>query len=80
MHLPPIQITAAKPSAKRYKLTDGDALNLPVQPTGKTFWRMNYRHLDRLVPFRPSASSGVGRRDVDDDSRGNTRRFPSFGG
>ncbi len=47
MHLTHIQITTAKPAAKPYKLSDGDALHLLIQPNGSKFWRMNYRYLGR---------------------------------
>jgi len=36
-------ITAARPQAKPYKLTDGLGLYLLVMPTGGRLWRMNYR-------------------------------------
>ena len=37
----------AKPKEKPYKLTDGAALYLLVQPNGRKLWRMNYRYLDK---------------------------------
>ena len=38
-----LQITAAKPKAKPYTLSDGQGLALSVQPSGAKLWRFRYR-------------------------------------
>ena len=47
MSLTQLQITNAKPAVKPYKLVDGGALYLLIEPTGAKKWRMNYRHCGR---------------------------------
>ncbi|SDA25604.1 integrase arm-type DNA-binding domain-containing protein [Sphingomonas sp. NFR15] len=39
-----LQITAAKPKAKPYTLSDGQGLALSVQPSGAKLWRFRYRY------------------------------------
>jgi integrase len=39
-----LQITAAKPKAKPYNLTDGQGLFLVIQTTGSKLWRFRYRY------------------------------------
>lgn len=43
MGLTAIAIKAAKPRAKQYKLQDSIGLYLLITPTGRRYWRMNYR-------------------------------------
>ncbi|MEM9840197.1 MAG: integrase arm-type DNA-binding domain-containing protein [Pseudomonadota bacterium] len=43
MPLTDVQVRAAKPREKPFKLADGDGLYLPVQPNGSKLWRMKYR-------------------------------------
>jgi integrase len=42
MSLTELEIKNAKPTAKRYKMTDDDGLYLDVRSTGKKIWRMRY--------------------------------------
>lgn len=42
-----IQINAAKPAVKAYKLHDSLGLLLAVQPNGSKLWRLNYRYLGK---------------------------------
>lgn len=43
MALNDVQIRAAKPTDKQYKLTDGEGMLLLVHPNGSKYWRLNYR-------------------------------------
>lgn len=43
MALNDVQIRAAKPTDKQYKLTDGEGMHLLVHPNGSKYWRLNYR-------------------------------------
>lgn len=43
MALNDVQIRAAKPTDKQYKLTDGEGLYLLVHSNGSKYWRLNYR-------------------------------------
>lgn len=47
MALTHLQIGHLKPAERPYKVTDGGALYLIVQPNGSKLWRMNYRYLDK---------------------------------
>lgn len=47
MGLSIVAIKAAKSRDRPYKITDGDGLHLLVMPTGKRYWRMNYRYLGK---------------------------------
>lgn len=42
-----IQVAAAKPADKPYKLHDDKGLHLLVRPNGSKLWRMRYRFLDK---------------------------------
>ena len=64
MALTHIAITKAKPQTAAYKLTDGDALYLLVQPSGAKLWRMNYRHLGRQRTLYFGAWPEVGLADA----------------
>ena len=44
MPLTVVAVKNAKPRLKPYKLADGGALYLFVQPQGQKYWRMNYRY------------------------------------
>jgi phage/plasmid primase-like uncharacterized protein len=41
-----LQIKAAKPKDRPYKLADGGGLYVEVMPTGGKLWRMKYRRPD----------------------------------
>lgn len=43
MALNDVQIRAAKPTGKQYKLTDGEGMHLLVHPNGSKYWRLSYR-------------------------------------
>jgi hypothetical protein len=43
MQLNDVKIRNAKPSAKPYKISDGDGMFLYVQPNGSKYWRLKYR-------------------------------------
>jgi integrase len=43
MALKDTRIRNAKPSAKPYKLTDGEGLHLEIKPNGSKLWRLRYR-------------------------------------
>lgn len=43
MALNDVQIRAAKPKDKQYKLTDGQGMHLLVHPNGSKYWRLSYR-------------------------------------
>ncbi|MFT4091920.1 MAG: integrase arm-type DNA-binding domain-containing protein, partial [Asticcacaulis sp.] len=43
MLLSDTQIRNAKPKDKAYKLSDGDGLNLNIQPNGSRLWQLRYR-------------------------------------
>ncbi len=43
MPLTDLQVRAAKPRSKPFKLGDGDGLYLLIQPNGSKLWRMKYR-------------------------------------
>ena len=47
MGLTAVAIKAAKGREKPYKLTDSDGLHLLVMPSGRRYWRMNYRYLGK---------------------------------
>lgn len=44
MPLTDVQVRAAKPREKPFKLADGDGLYLLIQPNGSKLWRMKYRY------------------------------------
>lgn len=70
MALNHLQITHLTASEKPYKVTDGGALYLVVQPTGSKLWRMNFRHLGRQRTLHmgawPDVSIAAARRLRDD--------------
>lgn len=43
MALNDVQIRAAKPRDKQYKLTDGQGMHLLVHSNGSKYWRLSYR-------------------------------------
>lgn len=43
MALTDVQVRAAKPREKPYKLGDSEGLYLLIQPNGSKVWRMKYR-------------------------------------
>ncbi len=43
MPLNDVQIKAAKPTDKQFKLTDGEGMHLLVHPNGSKYWRLSYR-------------------------------------
>src|SRR3546814_3154893 len=42
-----LRITAAKPAAKPFNLSDGQGLFLTVQPNGSKIWKLSFRHLGK---------------------------------
>ena len=42
-----IQISASKPAAKPYNLSDSQGLHLTVRPNGSKLWRMSFRNLGK---------------------------------
>ncbi len=47
MHLSSFSVEKAKPSAKPYKLADGNGLHILINPNGSKLWRFRYRHNGR---------------------------------
>jgi integrase len=45
------EIKAAKPKAKKYKLSDGGGLFLQINSNGSKLWRLNYRFNDKLKEY-----------------------------
>jgi integrase len=43
MPLTILQVKAARPAAKAYKLADGQGMYLEIVPSGKKYWRLKYR-------------------------------------
>lgn len=41
------QVRAAKPGPRPRRLSDGEGLYLQIDPNGRRYWRLNYRHLDK---------------------------------
>ena len=70
MKLSNTQCAKAKPTERPYKLTDGNGLYLEVMPTGKKYWRWQYRFAGKRprLPFGPypevSLAEARDRRDV----------------
>lgn len=48
MPLTTTALNAAKDKEKQYKLRDGDGLHLLVMPTGKRYWRLDFRHFGKF--------------------------------
>ena len=59
-----IQITAAKPKAKAYNLSDGQGLYLTITPAGSKLWRLNYRYLDKQKTLHLAAWPALGLADA----------------
>ena len=47
MKLTAIQVKAAKPKDKPYKLMDGSGLYLLINKAGRKYWRYNYRFMKK---------------------------------
>ena len=72
MSLTDIQLKAAKPAVKPYKLADGKGLYLYVAATGLRSWRMKYRFLgkEKVLTFGPYPEVKLGEaRDKRDAAR-----------
>jgi integrase len=72
MSLTDIQLKAAKPGTKPYKLADGKGLYLYVAATGLRSWRMKYRYLgkEKVLTFGPYPEVKLGEaRDKRDAAR-----------
>jgi hypothetical protein len=41
------KVKAAKPAQSPYKLADGEGMYLLVNPSGRKYWRLDYRHHDK---------------------------------
>ena len=48
-----LQITAAKPKAKPYNLSDGQGLVLAIQTTGSKLWRFRYLGKQKTLHIGP---------------------------
>lgn len=59
MPLTALQVKAAKPGLKPYKLADERGMYLLVQTSGSKLWRLNYRHLDKFKTFALGAFPDV---------------------
>jgi len=44
MALSALAVQKAAPREKAYKIADGDGLHLLIQPNGRKYWRLRYRH------------------------------------
>ncbi len=55
MPLTDTAVKIAKPTDKPYRLTDGKGLYLIVNPTGRKYWRIDYRHDSK----RQTLSAGI---------------------
>lgn len=55
MRLSEFAIRKAKPKEKPYRMSDGGALHLLVQPSGSKLWQMRYRHggKENVLSFGP---------------------------
>ncbi len=55
MALSAVAIRNARPREKLYKLADGNGLHLLVQPNGKKYWRLRYRHngVEKMLALGP---------------------------
>lgn len=76
MPLTDIQLKAAKPAAKPYKLADAKGLYLYVAATGLRSWRMKYRFLgkEKVLTFGPYPEVKLGEaRDKRDAARATLR-------
>lgn len=59
-----LKISAAKPAAKAFNLSDGQGLFLTVQPNGSKLWKMSFRHLDRQKTLHFGLWPDVGLADA----------------
>ena len=56
MKLTVIQVQRAKATACEYNLPDGKGLYLAVTPTGRKYWRYNFRRADGKATRMTTAS------------------------
>lgn len=59
-----LRITAAKPAAKPFNLSDGQGLFLTVQPNGSKLWKLNFRHLGKQKTLHLGRWPDVGLADA----------------
>lgn len=71
MALSVVAIKAAENRSKAYKLSDRDGRYLRVTPTGRRYWRMNYRYLGK----QKTLASACGRTPGSPRRARNAMRF-----
>src|SRR3546814_18569511 len=59
-----LRITAAKPAAKPFNLSDGQGLFLTVQPNGSKIWKLSFRHLGKQKTLHLGLWPDVGLADA----------------
>jgi integrase len=73
-----LRISAAKPAAKPFNLSDGQGLFLTVQPNGSKLWKLSFRHLDKQKTLHLGLWPDVGLADAR-DRRDEARRLIAAG-
>ena len=63
-----LRISAAKPAAKPFNLSDGQGLFLTVQPNGSKLWKLSFRHLGKQKTLHLVVQSRHLVDRVDDES------------
>lgn len=64
MALSDSKLKAAKPTAKPYRMTDGQGLSLVVQPSGRKSWQYIYRHQGKQATLSIGAYPDIGLADA----------------
>jgi hypothetical protein len=59
-----LRISAAKPAAKPFNLSDGHGLFLTVQPNGTKLWKLSFRHLGKQKTLHLGLWPDVGLADA----------------
>ena len=59
-----LRISAAKPAAKPFNLSDGQGLFLTVQPNGTKLWKLSFRHLGKQKTLHLGLWPDVGLADA----------------
>lgn len=73
-----LRISAAKPAAKPFNLSDGQGLFLTVQPNGSKLWKLSFRHLRKQKTLHLGLWPDVGLADAR-DRRDQARRLIAAG-
>jgi len=73
-----LRISAAKPAAKPFNLSDGQGLFLTVQPNGSKLWKLSFRHLGKQKTLHLGLWPDVGLADAR-DRRDQARRLIAAG-